>query len=214
MSALQTVRVVFAKTGRSRFISHLDLMRTMTRVMRRAQIPLWYTEGFNRHPYLTFAAPLPLGQEGLHETMDLRLESEMSMSELVVRLNEAMPAEMEAVSAAPAVKKPGELAAARYRVELCCPRQPVAALLEQPEIPVEKRTKKKTMKTVDIRPFFADARLEDIPEGVRMTVTLPCGQENVNPVLFCAALEAAQGQKYPSRVVRLELLDSAGQPFR
>ena len=211
---MQTVRVVFAKTGRSRFISHLDLMRTMTRVMRRAQIPLWYTEGFNRHPYLTFAAPLPLGQEGLHETMDLRLEAEMSMSELVERLNEAMPAGMEAVSAAPAVKKPGELAAACYRVELCCPRQPVAALLEQPEIPVEKRTKKKTMKTVDIRPFFADARLEDIPEGVRMTVTLPCGQENVNPVLFCTALETALGQKCPSRVVRLELLDSAGQPFR
>lgn len=214
MSALQTVRVVFAKTGRSRFISHLDLMRTMTRVMRRAQIPLWYTEGFNRHPYLTFAAPLPLGQEGLHETMDLRLESEMPMTELVERLNEAMPAGMEAVSAAPAVKKPGELAAACYRVELCCPRQPVAALLEQPEIPVEKRTKKKTMKTVDIRPFFADARLEDIPQGVCMTVTLPCGQENVNPVLFCTALETALGQKCPNRVVRLELLDSAGQPFR
>lgn len=211
---MQTVRVVFAKTGRSRFISHLDLMRTMTRVMRRAQIPLWYTEGFNRHPYLTFAAPLPLGQEGLHETMDLRLEAEMPMSELVERLNEAMPAGMEAVSAAPAVKKPGELAAACYRVELCCPRQPVAALLEQPEIPVEKRTKKKTMKTVDIRPFFADAWLEDIPQGVCMTVTLPCGQENVNPVLFCTALETALGQKCPSRVVRLELLDSAGQPFR
>ena len=47
-----------------------------------------------------------------------------------------------------------------------------------------------------------------------MTVTLPCGQENVNPVLFCTALETALGQKCPSRVVRLELLDSAGQPFR
>ena len=95
---MQTVRVVFSKTGRARFISHLDLMRTMTRVMRRAEIPLWYTEGFNRHPYLTFAAPLPLGQEGLHETMDLRLEEDMSMPELVERLSAAMPAGMGAVS--------------------------------------------------------------------------------------------------------------------
>ena len=214
MSALQTVRVVFAKTGRSRFISHLDLMRTMTRVMRRAQIPLWYTEGFNRHPYLTFAAPLPLGQEGLHETMDLRLETEMPMSELVERLNAAMPAGMHAVSAAPAVAKPGELAAAQYRVDFCCSREPVAALLGQPEIPVEKRTKKKTMKTVDIRPFFAGAQLEGTSDGVRMTVTLPCGQENVNPALFCTALEMAQGRKCPCRVVRLELLQKDGMPFR
>ncbi len=211
---LQTVRVVFAKIGRARFISHLDLMRTMTRVMRRAQIPLWYTEGFNRHPYLTFAAPLPLGQEGLHETMDLRLETEMPMAELVERLNAAMPAEMQAVSAAPAVAKPGDLAAASYRVDFCCPRETVEELLAQSEIPVEKRTKKKTVKTVDIRPYFVEAQLEDIPEGVRMYVTLPCGQENVNPALFCRALNEKIGEECSTRVVRTELLNGIGAPFR
>ena len=46
----------------------------MQRSLRRAGIPLWYTEGFNRHPYVTFAAPLSLGFEGLQETMDIRLE--------------------------------------------------------------------------------------------------------------------------------------------
>ena len=54
----------------------------MTRVIRRAGIPLWYTEGFNRHPYITFAAPLSLGYEGLRESMDLRLEEELPMEEL------------------------------------------------------------------------------------------------------------------------------------
>lgn len=211
---LQTVRVLFSKTGRARFISHLDLMRTMTRVMRRAQIPLWYTEGFNRHPYLTFAAPLPLGQEGLHETMDLRLEAEMPMPELVERLNAAMPAEMRAISAGPAIAKPGDLASACYQVDFRCPRKTVAELLGQPEIPVEKRTKKKTVKTVDIRQFFSEAYLEDIPEGVRMCVTLPCGQENVNPVLFCRALYEKMGEECACHVVRTELLDKAGMPFR
>lgn len=211
---MQTVRVVFSKTGQARFISHLDLMRTMTRVMRRAEIPLWYTEGFNRHPYLTFAAPLPLGQEGLHETMDLRLEEDMPMPELVERLNAAMPAGMRAVSAAPAQAKPGALAAARYRVDFRCPREAVEALLNRPEIPVEKKTKKKTVKTVDIRPYFAGAALTGLPDGVRMTVTLPCGQENVNPVLFAGALHEALGEECSVRVVRLELLDGDGKPFR
>ena len=68
-----TVRIFFSKSGRARYISHLDLNRTMTRAVRRAGLPIWYTEGFSRHPYLTFAAPLSLGFEGERETMDLRL---------------------------------------------------------------------------------------------------------------------------------------------
>ena len=67
---MRNVRIRFSKTGRARYISHLDLSRVMQRSLRRAGIPLWYTEGFNRHPYVTFAAPLSLGFEGLQETMD------------------------------------------------------------------------------------------------------------------------------------------------
>ena len=65
VNGFYTVRLVFSKTGRARYISHLDLNRTMARVLRRAGIPLWYTEGFNKHPYITFAAPLSLGCESL-----------------------------------------------------------------------------------------------------------------------------------------------------
>lgn len=77
----RTVRVTFRKLGRARYISHLDVNRTMTRALRRAGLPVWYTEGFNRHPYLTFASPLSLGFEGERETMDIRLEGEMPLDE-------------------------------------------------------------------------------------------------------------------------------------
>ena len=70
---MKEIRIRFKKTGRAKFISHLDLTRTMIRAVRRAGIPVWYTEGFNRHPYVTFAAPLSLGFEGLNECMDTRL---------------------------------------------------------------------------------------------------------------------------------------------
>lgn len=211
---MKNVRVVFSKTGRARFISHLDLVRTMTRVMRRARIPLWYTEGFNRHPYLTFAAPLSLGFEGLRETMDLRLEEDMPFEELVSRLNEAFPEGFEAISAAEAVCKAGELAQSVYRLALDCPIDAVRALLAQGEILVEKRTKKKTVKTMDIRPAFADAQVEACDGGTVMTVTLPTGNDNVNPSLFLQALNAVNGGTYGMRVLRLELLTAAGEPFR
>lgn len=211
---MQSVRIVFSKVGRARYISHLDLVRTMTRVVRRAGIPLWYTEGFNRHPYLTFAAPLSLGSEGLRETMDLRLEEDMEGEELVRRLNDAFPEGLQAVSAAPAVAKPGDLAAAAYRLVFDGPAAPIAALLAQPHIMVEKKTKKKEWKTLDIRPAFAEATLAEEGDTTQMLVTLPCGNTTLNPSLFLTALNAASPRPYTMAVTRLELLLADGKPFR
>ena len=62
-STMQNIRIFFEKRGRVKYISHLDLMRAMSRAVRRAALPIWYTEGFNPKPYLSFPLPLPLGQE-------------------------------------------------------------------------------------------------------------------------------------------------------
>lgn len=212
---MKTVRIIFSKTDRARYVSHLDLMRCMTRAMRRAQIPLWYTEGFNRHPYLTFAAPLSLGQEGLRESMDIRLEEDMDNSLLVEKLNSVMPAGITIVSAAEAIAKVKELTAAAYTVTFACAADAVRDLLAQPTIPVEKRTKKKTMKTIDLHPYFVNATVVDGEEGTcRMEVTLPCGSaENVNPSLFVAALGAVSGSPIEASILRKQLLKTDGTEF-
>lgn len=160
----RTIRLVFSKTGRARYMSHLDLNRAMIRALRRAKLPVWYTEGFNRHPYVTFAAPLSLGYEGLHETMDLRLEEDVPMEELVSRLGAVLPEGLRALSAAAAVRKPGEVAAARYELLFSCPACAVRALLERDSLPVQKRTKKKTMRTVDLKPALTASGWE-LPGG-------------------------------------------------
>lgn len=212
---MKTVRIIFSKTDRAKYVSHLDLMRSMTRAMRRSEIPLWYTEGFNRHPYLTFAAPLSLGQEGLRESMDIRLEEDMDYAQLIQRLNEVLPQGITVVSATEAVAKVKELTAAEYTVSLSCAGDTVRALLGQPTIEVEKRTKKKTMKTVDLKPFFAQAVVTD-GEGdtCQLEVTLPCGSaENVNPALFVTALTAANGASVESRILRKRLLKADGTEF-
>ena len=212
---MKTVRVLFSKTGRAKYISHLDLNRTMTRVLRRAAIPLWYTEGFNRHPYITFAAPLSLGFEGLREVMDFRLEEDMPFDEVTARLNAAMPEGLTVLECFEAEMKAGALTAAAYLLDMDCPADPVRALLAQPEIFVEKKTKKKEIKTVDIRPAFADAAVQDDENGCRMTVTLPCGSEGtVNPSLFVSALQKASGREISCRVVRTALFGADGKPFR
>ena len=206
---------MFSKTGRAKYVSHLDLVRAMTRAVRRADIPLWYTEGFNRHPYLTFAAPLSLGYEGLRETMDIRMADDFPYDELVCRLNAVLPEGLVAISAADVVAKAGELAAAEYRLTIHLPATVVSETLASSELLVEKRTKKKTMKTVDILPYFKDAIVETAGEDVAaVTVTLPSGgNENVNPGLFITALKEKLGTDVDAEVLRLRLLLANGSEF-
>lgn len=94
-----TLRVKFRKVGNLQYISHLDLVRTMMKVIVRAGLPLWYTEGFNPKPKLAFAAPLSIGTESVCEFMDIRLTEKMEPAKAVELLNANMTSEMQAVCA-------------------------------------------------------------------------------------------------------------------
>ena len=90
-SALKTVRVWFEKKGYPpRYISHLDLNRCMSRAFHKTKLPLWYTQGFHPHVFLTITMPLSLGMIGLRESMDIRLTEEMAGEEIIRRLNTAL----------------------------------------------------------------------------------------------------------------------------
>ena len=212
---MKSVRIMFSKTGRAKYVSHLDLVRAMTRAVRRADIPLWYTEGFNRHPYLTFASPLSLGYEGLRETMDIRMADDFPYDELAARLNAVLPEGLAVISAADVVAKAGDLAAAEYRLTIHLPAAVIVDALSSGELLVEKRTKKKTMKTIDILPYFKNAGVEAVGENETVvTVALPSGgNENVNPGLFITALKGVVGADVDAEVLRLRLLLADGSEF-
>ena len=212
MNIVETVRVRFTKTGRAKFISHLDLMRTMTRVLRRAQLPLWYTEGFSKHPYITFAAPLSLGYEGLCEYMDFRLEQDMPMQEIVDRLNQNMPEGITVTQAAPAQLKVSRIGSSRWQIILSADAfDAVEAVLAQDTIEVQKRTKKKTFKTVDLKPCLSEVSLERCGEECVLTLTLPMGEQSINPSLL---LGAVFGEKeYRASVTRLAVYADNGEIF-
>ena len=74
---VQRLRLTFSKTGPTRYISHLDLARTLERALNRARIPVSYTQGFNRRPRLQIAAALPLGYTSECELADIWLEEQM-----------------------------------------------------------------------------------------------------------------------------------------
>ena len=112
---MRTVRIWFRKIGTTRFISHLDLTRCMSRAIHRAKIPLWYTQGFNPRALLTFALPLSLGVAGGRESVGIKLEDDnLSNEELLERLNAAMPDDLPVFAVTDPVMKPGKIAYASF----------------------------------------------------------------------------------------------------
>lgn len=83
--------IKFSKTGETKFISHLDVLRTLHRAMKRAEIPISYSKGFNPHPSISIAAPLSLGIASLSEYADIETEEAMDEKEIMKRLNNALP---------------------------------------------------------------------------------------------------------------------------
>ena len=112
------IRLKFKKTGNLQYISHLDLVRTMHKVIVRADLPLWYTEGFNPKPKMIFAAPLSIGTESLSEFLDLRLTERMDPKEVMARLNRNMVSDMQIYDAYYPESKFTELQWISYRIQL------------------------------------------------------------------------------------------------
>lgn len=202
------LRAVFEKSGRAKYISHLDLNRCMLRVFRRSKLPVWYTEGFNPHPYYSFALALSLGFESSCEIMDFNINDDnMSFDEIRDRLNAVMPDGMRIISVAEQVKKITAITKAEYSFSLVADDMQslyssVQELLNQPEIMIDKKTKK-GVKTVDIKPELEIVSCELTDNSIDMVMRLPAGtQTNYNPTLFVEALKKSCEMPFEAEKIR------------
>ena len=190
------VRMSFEKTGMAKFISHLDTVRCITRAMKRASVPVWFTEGFNPHAFLTFAMPLSLGFESLCETVDFRLVEEVDLDELKERLNNALPVDMTVKGIYVYDTLPNDIRWAEYKVVFNNPDELLLAqaekLLSSDEIMVMKKGKqgrKKVEKEVNIKEHIKSFELEnDNGKFVLKTVLSSGPSININPMLLIGAL--------------------------
>ena len=167
------MRIIAAlhETGRAAYLSHLDMQRTLQRALRRADMPLLYSQGFNPHPLMAFAGALSTGFESQREWFDVRLEGDIAPGDFEARLNAVLP---EGMAVSHAMEAPeglgtltGHLAAARYTLWVRPEKAVMAAevnsalnqLLEREEIMVQKRTKSGAMVPQNIRPQLYEAGL-------------------------------------------------------
>lgn len=203
---MNRLRAVFEKKGRAKYISHLDLNRCMLRTFRRSKLPIWYTEGFNPHPYFSFALALSLGFESKCEILDFNITEDIPCEVVRDRLNEVMPEGMKILSVAPQQKKITLITSAEYEILLSSEDskkliEDVNSIMEEPEIPVEKKTKK-GIKNVDIKPFIDIESVGEENGMVKIIMRLPAGtQTNYNPNLFLDALKKVRNSAFETEKI-------------
>ena len=194
------VRVKFKKTGNLQYVSHLDLVRTMHKIIVRAGLPLWYTEGFNPKPKMVFAAPLSIGTESMTEFVDIRLTEKMDTKELLSGLNKNMTEEMQAISAYYPTTKLTELKWMSYTILIktngVCEeliKKCETALVED-KIEIEKRSKSGDNVKVDIRPLIKSASVSAEGENIRISCVLSADQSAfLNPEHIVKVLRKSCG---------------------
>lgn len=189
------VRMSFEKTGMAKFISHLDTVRCITRSMKRANVPIWFTEGFNPHAFLTFAMPLSLGFESLCETVDFRLMEEMDLEELAKKINDALPVDITVKEIYVYETSPNDIRWAEYKIIFNNPDKILLNTAEKTlsdEIIVEKKAKqgrKKVNKEVNIKEHIKSFELSEDDGKLILKTILSSGTSiNINPMLLIGAL--------------------------
>jgi len=183
--AAQRIRTWFRKGERVRYISHLDVLRYWERAIRRAGLPLSYSEGFTPHPKLAFAGPLPLGFLAESEVMDVTLDERIAVDDFRSRLAVESTPDLSLVDArevALASAPPqATVAWADYSVEIPGVSgdevsAAVGAFLAAASIPwVEERHEKS--REYDLRAAVAMLTAEPWAEGVRLTMRLQSDQQ-------------------------------------
>jgi radical SAM-linked protein len=130
----QRLRLTYRKHGPARYVAHLDLMRTWERAIRRARLPLVYSQGFSPHPRISMAAPLPVGTAGEAELLDIWLDPPVGADETRARLSAALPTGIDVVAAGEVEARTPALqaasAAGRYEVRFALAALPAPRLAE------------------------------------------------------------------------------------
>ena len=204
----QLVRVKYCKNRPIAYISHLNLAQVFTRTLRRANIPVVISDGFNPRFRISFGPPLPLGISSTSEYLDIRLKEEIKTEELVEELNRVLPQGLKILQAKTIPSSTDSLVKiidrASYVITLKIKEKLLDSAaknqgnklkeLEQEieknnkrflnldEITIEKQTKN-GIKIVDIRPSILDISVKKFKKQIlELGLELKIGQQgNLNP---------------------------------
>ena len=191
MFALNKYFVRYGKSDRAQYISHLDFLRTIGRAMRRANLPLEYSKGFNPHPLITFAAPISVGIKSRCEMFCARLTEDIPEEDFKKRLVSAMPECLPIIGVTRNEIDFKKIYSADYEIETekKVTDKQIKAFMAQTQILIDKKTKK-GIKETDIKADIFNISVNDNT----ITATLKTSdQGSLKPMLLTMAMNRFEG---------------------
>ena len=200
-----------------KFVSHLDMTRVMSRLIKKSGIPVWYTEGFNRHIYMNFAVPLSLGFESVCEIMDIRLNDEnFSNDETLKALKSVCPYDIEFFAVTDPVKPTKEIGFSEYCLSFDILTDEIISKLEEffarKSVLCEKKGKKGKIKEIDIIPKIHSYKIN---LNSLILVLVAGSEDNLNPTLVMDTFfKQTNTEPIYYTVNRTAILDKSGENFK
>lgn len=190
---MREVRLRFSKTGQAKYISHLDTNRVFSRAFARAKINLWYTQGFNPRPYMSFSLPLSLGVESYCENVDIRIIDDLTDEEIKARVNDALPLGIRIIDVYDDFMDCHDIVYSDYVYkfefkdnELALEK--IKAVLESDAIMAQKKAKQgksRVLKETDIKQFIVKYNVSIRDDNIILNIRLLAGPDkNLNPTLL------------------------------
>jgi len=208
---MSKIRFRYQKTGKAKYISHLDLMSTMQRAFLRAGIKLQYSGGFNPHPYMSAALPLPVGCESLCELMDVGIDS----NDLPDEKDYLLPEGLKITEAYIPTRKFNDI----KWIGISCrlhyfdrssdmTADTIIDLFNKTSLVIQKKTKSGTS-TIDIAPFIRDVKINN-GDAVDMTAKISAQNPTVNQNDILTVLSSGGNILTPDdiEVKRIDIYDA------
>lgn len=214
---MQKVRILFSKKNKAKFISHLDLVRVVTRAIKRADLPIVYSQGFNPTPRLSFALPMSLGHESECEIMNFKVDPDMSCAEIENRLSKQLPDGFHIKDVYIPDDNGAELYAAEYSIIIygnTVNNEDIVKILEQPTAEIIKKTKSGE-KLTDIKPFIYKYAVESNDDKIVLTCVLNAKDPHfLNPEYVVKLLFEKLSVQFEYSILRNEIYDEKMNVYR
>lgn len=210
---MNTIRLKFRKKGLSIYYSQLDLQRVMARALKKSGLPVWYSQGFNPHIYMTFTLPLSLGHESECESVDFRLNEEMTEADILKAMEGTLPQGIELVSAQAPDYDARSIMFAKYDITLYGEKEKILDALNSYkalEQAIVTKVTKKGQKDINLKELIKNITVTDEKDDeVTFTAIYPAGTPlNINPQLLLDFISEKYGvEVIDAFVIRKNLFD-------
>ncbi len=213
---MHKLRLKFSKTGPIKFVGHLDIMRYFQKAIRRAEIDIKYSEGFSPHQLLSFAQPLSVGATSDGEYLDMTVNSMVSTTDVMNRLNSVMNEGITILAVEElnenSAKAMTDTYAAKYVLSFRTNSKPdfdwiaeMEKYLSGDKLPAMKKTKS-GMKEIDMKPMIFAHEFDEKEQTGTFLLSMS-SLETLKPTLLFGAFFESIGKEFSTSSLNIHRVD-------